>query len=91
MIELIWDKGFKLTHKKWERKHPELRDQFRDKIKLFISDPFHPSLKTHRLSGKLKGLWSISITYEERLTFEFVDKGMKKVLLVDIGKHKDVY
>ncbi len=41
MIELIWDKGFKLTYKKWERKHPELRDQFVDKIKLFISDPFH--------------------------------------------------
>jgi proteic killer suppression protein len=91
MIELIWDKGFKLAYKKWERKHPELRDQFMDKIKLFISAPFHHSLKTHRLSGKLKGLWSISITHEERLTFEFVDKGMKKVLLINIGKHKDVY
>jgi mRNA-degrading endonuclease YafQ of YafQ-DinJ toxin-antitoxin module len=91
MIELIWDKGFKLTYKKWERKHPELRDQFMDKIKLFTSDPFHSSLKTHQLSGKLRGLWSISITYEERLTFEFVDKAMKKVLLVNIGKHKDVY
>lgn len=91
MIELIWEKRFKLIYKKWERKHPELRDQLKDKMKLFESDPFHPSLKTHRLSGKLKGLWAISITYEERLTFEFVDKEMTKVLLIDIGKHKDVY
>ena len=63
MIELIWDKGFKLTYKKWGRKHPELRYQLMDKIKLFISDPFHHSLKTHQLSDKLKGLWSISITF----------------------------
>ena len=91
MIELIWEKRFSLIFKKWNKKHPELIDIAKEKIKLFVSDPFHPSLKTHRLSGKLKGLWSISISYEERLTFEFVDKGMKKALLIDIGKHKTVY
>jgi len=56
MIELIWDDRFKKIYKKWCRQHPELMIQFTKKIVLFETDPFHPSLKTHTLSGVLKGL-----------------------------------
>ena len=91
MIEIIWDENFKRIYKKWGKKHPDLVDSFRDKLELFANDPFHPSLKTHSLSGVLKGLWSSRISYEYRLIFKFLDKKKKKVLLIDIGTHDEVY
>lgn len=91
MIELVWDEKFKRIYKKWSRKHPDLVEQFKDQMELFATDPFHSSLKTHTLSGVLKGLWSSRINYEHRLVFKFMDKQKKKVLLIDLGTHEEVY
>ncbi len=90
MIEIIWDEKFKRTYKNWSKKHPDLVESFRTKMELFANKPFHPSLRTHSLSGILRGLWSLWITYEYRLIFKFVDR-KKKVLLIDIGTHEEVY
>ncbi len=91
MVELIWDEQFKKIYRKWSHKHPDLKDQFAKKIILFAEDPFHPSLKTHTLSGVLKGLWSFRISYEQRLVFDFTDESRTKVILIDIGTHEEVY
>lgn len=53
---------------------------------LFKKDPFSQKIKTHRLSGKLSGLWAFSIDYRNRIIFEFVDKG--KVVFYKIGTHE---
>jgi len=56
MVELIWDERFRKIYKKWSHQHPELKAQFAKKIVQFETDPFHPALKTHTLSGVMKGL-----------------------------------
>jgi len=89
MIELVWDEAFVRAVKKWQKKHPELMDRFKERLCLFSEQPFHPSLKTHTLSGGLKSYSAFSITYEYRLIFRFISDN--KVLLVDIGTHDDVY
>lgn len=91
MIELVWDEKFKRIYKKWSHKHPDLVQQFKSKVELFAADPFHPSLRAHSLSGVLNGLWSIRINYEHRLIFQFIDKQKKRVLLIDLGTHEEVY
>lgn len=91
MVEIVWDEKFRHSIRKWLRQHPELRDQLTKKITLFENDPFHPSLKTHSLSGVLRGLWSFRITYEHRLVFVFLDESRTKVLLIDIGTHEEGY
>jgi addiction module RelE/StbE family toxin len=91
MIELIWDERFKKIYKKWVRQHPELKAQFEKKIIQFEQDPFHPALKTHSLSGVLKGLWSFRVSYEQRLVFDFADESRTRVILIDIGSHEEVY
>lgn len=53
---------------------------------LFTADPFDLSLKTHKLSGKLKELWSFSVDYDERILFYFTED--EKAVFVDIGSHK---
>lgn len=91
MVKLVWDNQFIKIYRKWVRRHPELKNQFAKKIAVFTEDPFHPSLKTHALSGALKGLWSVRITYEYRLVFDFLDDSHTEVLLIDIGSHEEVY
>ncbi|KHE91841.1 MAG: hypothetical protein K8F52_07115 [Candidatus Scalindua rubra] len=75
--------------KKWKKKHPDLIGYFQDTLTQFTENPFHPSLKTHNLSGKLKGYLAFSITYEYRLVFKFISEN--KALLIDIGTHDEVY
>jgi mRNA-degrading endonuclease YafQ of YafQ-DinJ toxin-antitoxin module len=48
-------------------------------------------LKAHKLSGKLKGLWSFSIEQDIRVIFYFTKEKPKKVVFVDIGTHNEVY
>jgi mRNA-degrading endonuclease YafQ of YafQ-DinJ toxin-antitoxin module len=71
MVEVIWDDRFKTIFKKWVKKHPDLVDDFRERLLLFTQDPFSPSLKTHALHGELKGLYTIRITFQYRLVFGF--------------------
>jgi mRNA-degrading endonuclease YafQ of YafQ-DinJ toxin-antitoxin module len=91
MVEIVWDEKFKRIYRKWCRQHPTHKGQFAKKIVIFQSDPFHPSLKTHSLSGVLQGLWSFRITFDQRLVFEFLDEDRLHVLLIDIGTHEEVY
>lgn len=55
------------------------------KEKLLRDNPFHPSLRLHKLKGKLEGLWSISINKKYRLIFK--PQGDGKVMFVNIGVH----
>ena len=62
-----------------------------EKENLFKNDPFDPKLKTHKLSGKLKGLWSFSVTYNIRVVFYFTNDKPVKAIFVNIGDHDEVY
>jgi mRNA-degrading endonuclease YafQ of YafQ-DinJ toxin-antitoxin module len=53
-------------------------------------NPFHPSLRLHRLSGSLSDLHSISINISYRITLEFlIEDG--KIILVNVGSHDEIY
>lgn len=52
---------------------------------LFRENPFHPSLKLHKLKGKLDSLWSISIDMKYRIIFKPLENGV--ILFISIGAH----
>jgi addiction module RelE/StbE family toxin len=89
MINLIWDSGFKKRYRKIIKNNDYLKTKFHERLDLFCKDPFDSKLKTHKLSGNLKDLWAISITYDCRLIFSFCSDDT--VLLIDIGGHDEVY
>jgi len=89
VIKITWDQGFKRIYKKKVKNNIELKKKFWDSIETFSKNPFNPKLKTHKLTGKLKGLWAFSITYDYRVIFKFLNED--KVLLIDIGGHDEVY
>jgi len=55
------------------------------KEKLFRKDPMHADLKTHALSGRLKGYHSFAITHHYRIMFKFEKDG--SVTFIDTGTH----
>jgi addiction module RelE/StbE family toxin len=91
MPELIWRDSFKRQYRKWVRKHPDHRSLFLQTISLLSREPFHPSLRTHALTGKMEGMWAVRITQEYRLVFIFCSRNNDQILLLGIGTHKEVY
>jgi len=89
MIEIAFNSSFKRAFKKKIQGNTNLEARFWGRIAIFQKDPFDSRLRTHKLSGQLKDLWSFSIEYDARVIFSFVDD--RRVLFVDIGAHKDVY
>ena len=82
--------SFKKTAKKFFRKHRNLINKFETVTSQLNINPFHSSLKTHKLKGNLNGKYACSLTYEYRivLTIEIIDK---EIYLIDIGTHDEVY
>ena len=58
-------------------------------MELFSKNPFNPRLRTHKLTGKLEGLWAFSVDYDYRIIFKFINED--EILLIDIGAHDEVY
>lgn len=89
MISLTWDNRFKRDLKKYVSQHPEMESKIRDKLDVFVENPFAPELRNHKLTGRLKDLRAIVIDYDCRIVFKFVEKD--SALLIGIGSHDEVY
>ncbi len=70
--------------------HRNLADQYGKTLKLLEIDPFHPSLRLHRLKDRLSALHSVSINISFRITLEFL-LDEKIIIPVNVGKHEEVY
>ena len=77
---------------KFEREYRKLSNEIKlaakRKEKFFRINSFHPSLVTHKLSGKFRDFWAFSIDYKNRIIFEFGDHNI--VFFHSIGDH-DIY
>jgi mRNA-degrading endonuclease YafQ of YafQ-DinJ toxin-antitoxin module len=72
------------------KRHPELERQYLKTLQLLEANPFHPSLRLHRLSGRLADLHSVSINLSYRITMEFLIEN-QEIIPVDVGDHDTVY
>ena len=89
-FRVIYTKSYLKRATKFAKRHPELLAQYEKALKLLELNPFHPSLRLHRLSGSLSDLHSISINISYRITLEFlIEDG--KIILVNVGSHDEVY
>ncbi len=66
----------------------DIQEEALKKEKIFRQNPFFPSLKTHKLSGNLKGRWAFSVSYTHRIIFSFPED--QYVRFHSIGDH-DIY
>jgi len=89
-MEVAFSNSFKKSFRK-RIQATEFESDYWSCIEKFIEDPFTEDLKTHKLSGKLKGSWSFSVAFDLRVVFYFTKDKPKKAVFVDIGKHDEVY
>jgi proteic killer suppression protein len=89
VIKVSWDQGFRRAYRKKVKNDAELKDRFWDILEIFVEDPFHSRLRTHKLTGRLDGLWAFSVSFDCRVIFKFISK--TEILLIDIGGHDEVY
>lgn len=65
-----------------------IKEQAKNKERIFRKDPFDSHLKTHKLHGRQSELWAFWINYSYRITFIFLSENA--VLFLEIGAH-DIY
>jgi len=90
MFKLVFTEAY--THRaiRFLRTHPELRPAYGKTLELLEVNPFHPSLRLHKLKGRLSDLHSVSITLSYRITLELLIEG-RTIIPVAVGSHDEVY
>lgn len=85
--KLIFTESYLKREKKFLKRHPELVERYKKILRLLEVNPNHPSLRLHKLKGKLADKYSVSITMSYRiiLTFSVTEEG---IVLIDIGSHE---
>ena len=81
-MQIVYTKKFVSEFKKLPKK---IRGSAVEKEKLFKKNPFHTKLKTHKLTGKLKGNLAFSINYSYRIIFVLENKN--EAWFLAVGTH----
>ncbi len=87
---LIFTDAYNQRVARWLKHHPDLRAQYLKTLQILEANPYHPSLRLHALSGKLQGIYAISINLSYRITLEFLIED-KRIIPINIGSHDVVY
>lgn len=88
--QIVFTESYTRRAARFLKQHPNLVDIYEKTLQLLELNPNHPSLRLHKLKGKLKDLHSVSVTVSYRITLSFaLIEGA--IVLIDIGAHDDVY
>jgi addiction module RelE/StbE family toxin len=89
MINITISPSFKKAYSKRIKGNKKLEMRVFERIGLFQNDSRNKVLNNHYLIGKMKGLYSFSITGDIRVIYQWVDN--ERVLFLDIGSHNQIY
>lgn len=74
---------FKRSYKKLPR---SVKESAKEKERIFRSNPFDARLNTHKLRGKYKEYWAITVIGQYRIMFAFIRSNV--VDFINIGTHE---
>jgi addiction module RelE/StbE family toxin len=75
--------------KQYDKLNNKIKGQFKERIGVFIIDPFDESLRNHALKGKYLGYRSIDVSGDIRALYTV--KGNIIVIFGFIGTHSKLY
>jgi mRNA-degrading endonuclease YafQ of YafQ-DinJ toxin-antitoxin module len=87
---LVFTESYNRRAARFLQKHPELRKQYLKTLQLLEANPQHPSLRLHRLAGRLQDLHSVSINLSYRITIELLIQD-QQIIPINVGDHSEVY
>lgn len=93
MRELVSTKRFERAYRRFVRRNRRLQAHIDKTLVQMQTDVFDVSLRAHKLTGTLLGLWACSCGYDCRIVFELKqdEEDEEYLLLIDIGTHDQVY
>jgi mRNA-degrading endonuclease YafQ of YafQ-DinJ toxin-antitoxin module len=90
VAEILYTDSYLKRASKFIKKHPDLVSQYEKTLKLLEINPNHPSLRLHKLHGKLSKLYSVSINISYRIFIIFLIED-DKIIPIDLGSYDEVY
>ena len=75
--------------KEYKRLPTEIQEKFKERVRLFLSNPQDPLLNIHKLRGGKEHLKSMNVTGDYRALFTQEDKNT--VIFSRIGTHSQLY
>ena len=87
-MKIKYHKDFLKNYKKRIKPYPKLATQFKNQLDKFIKNPKDPSLRDHKLIGKMKSFHAFSVSGDIRVVYLITDN---EIWLYDIGSHNQVY
>ena len=90
MAKIKYTESYLKRAKKFVKRHPELIGQYEKTLQLLELNPFHPSLRLHKLKGHLSEIYSVSINISYRITLEFIIED-DVIIPINVGSHREVY
>ncbi len=87
-MRLNYTQNFIKNYSKRIVKNKSIDKRFQERLQLFLANQHSPILRTHKLAGAKKNLYSFSITGDIRVIY--FQEG-ESIFLVDIGTHNQVY
>ena len=90
MFSLIFTDSYETKARKFLKKHPEVRGQYEKALRLLELNPYHPSLRIHKVNIQGDEIFSISINISYRITIDLLINEME-IIPINIGSHDDVY
>ncbi|NQT50102.1 type II toxin-antitoxin system mRNA interferase toxin, RelE/StbE family [Candidatus Kuenenbacteria bacterium] len=80
-------------HKNFNRQYKKLNAsqklKTKQRIKIFLDDPFNPILNNHPLKGKYTDYRSINITGDLRAIYKNLNT--QEIIFVKLGNHSQLY
>ena len=88
--EIRLSESYKKRLRKFIQSYKDMAVRYEKTLRILQENPYHPSLRLHKLKGNLSEHYSISINIEYHIIMDFmiVDE---VIILLDIGSHDEVY
>lgn len=86
MYEVVFTEAYIKLAEKWVKKHPDLRNKYYNVIELLEINPFHNSLRLHKLKGTISDFYSVSIDMKYRIIIDFIIED-NRIIPLNIGDH----
>ena len=90
MYKLIFPDNYKKIEKEFFKKHPDLLNRYEKILKLLHLNPFHPSLRLHKLNPPLEKFYSVSLNMKYRVIIDFVIED-GQIIFLNIDIHDKAY
>ena len=90
MFELIFPYNYQKQEKNFFKKHKDLKQKYYKTLELLMTNPYHPSLRLHKLNPPLENFYSISLNMKYKIIIDFVIKN-NQIILLKIDIHDKAY